>query len=76
MTRGEHGTVSVEDDYRHETVWLKSGEVAELLHVSVKTVSRYAKEGKIPYMRTVGGHRRYPRQGIRDSAKLWQDDND
>jgi excisionase family DNA binding protein len=34
--------------------------VADLLSVSPKTVSRWAKEGKLPFMKTLGGHRRYP----------------
>jgi excisionase family DNA binding protein len=39
--------------------FLTAGEVAELLHVSPKTISRYSNEGKLPYVRTLGGHRRY-----------------
>ena len=46
----------------------KSGEVAEILHVSSKTVSRWAKEGKLPYRMTMGGHRRYPLNQIRQIA--------
>jgi predicted site-specific integrase-resolvase len=29
------------------------------------TVSRWAKEGKLPFMSTLGGHRRYPEAEIR-----------
>ena len=29
------------------------------LHVAPKTVSRWGKEGKLPFIRTLGGHRRY-----------------
>jgi excisionase family DNA binding protein len=39
--------------------------VAELLQVSPKTVARWAKEGKLPFLRTLGGHRRYPEGEIR-----------
>ncbi|MCY7333379.1 MAG: helix-turn-helix domain-containing protein, partial [Pseudanabaena sp. CAN_BIN31] len=35
------------------------GEVAELKAVSVDTVRRWEKEGKIKSIRTDGGHRRY-----------------
>lgn len=49
-------------------VYLRSSEVADLLHVSPKTVSRWAKEGKLPYRRTLGGHRRFPIEGIRALA--------
>jgi excisionase family DNA binding protein len=48
--------------------YLKPGEVAEILHVDVKTVNRYAKEGKLPFLRTLGGHRRYPEAEIRQIA--------
>jgi excisionase family DNA binding protein len=40
--------------------YLRSGEVAELMGISPKTVSRYANEGRLPFQRTLGGHRRYP----------------
>jgi excisionase family DNA binding protein len=44
--------------------YLRTAEVADLLYVSPKTVSRWAKEGKLPFMRTLGGHRRYPEAKI------------
>lgn len=40
--------------------YLRTAEVAKLLHVSPKTVARWAKEDKIPSVRTLGGHRRFP----------------
>ena len=45
--------------------YLRTAEVADILHVSPKTVSRWAKEGKLPFVRTLGGHRRYPDSEIR-----------
>jgi excisionase family DNA binding protein len=39
--------------------FLLSSQVADLLHVSPKTVARWAKQGQLPYRRTLGGHRRY-----------------
>jgi len=42
-----------------------TSEVAQLLRVSPQTVTRWAKEGKLPFLRTVGGHRRYPETEIR-----------
>jgi excisionase family DNA binding protein len=39
--------------------WLRAAEVAARLHVSPKTVSRWAKQGRLPHRRTLGGHRRY-----------------
>jgi excisionase family DNA binding protein len=49
--------------------YLSTGEVADLLYVSPKTVSRWAKEGKLPFMKTLGGHRRYPEAEIRQLAE-------
>jgi excisionase family DNA binding protein len=48
-----------------EPRYLRTAQVAELLHVSPKTVSRWAQEGRLPYLRTLGGHRRYPDREIR-----------
>jgi excisionase family DNA binding protein len=42
------------------TRYLRTAEVADILQVSPKTVSRWAKEGKLPFLKTLGGHRRYP----------------
>jgi excisionase family DNA binding protein len=46
--------------------YLRAAEVAALLQVSPKTVARWAKEGKLPFMKTLGGHRRYPAAKIRE----------
>jgi excisionase family DNA binding protein len=45
--------------------YLRTAQVAELLQVSPKTVSRWAQEGMLPHLRTLGGHRRYPDREIR-----------
>jgi excisionase family DNA binding protein len=47
---------------------LRTAEVADLLHVSPKTVSRWAKLGLLPHLRTLGGHRRFPEAAIRELA--------
>lgn len=39
---------------------LTSGEVATLFRVTTKTVTRWAEAGKLPAIRTLGGHRRFP----------------
>lgn len=44
--------------------YLRVAEVAELFHVSTKTVVRWASEGKLPHVLTLGGHRRFPRAEI------------
>jgi excisionase family DNA binding protein len=48
--------------------YLRTAEVADILHVSPKTVSRWAKEGRLPFLKTLGGHRRYPEAKIRELA--------
>jgi excisionase family DNA binding protein len=38
---------------------LTPAEVAELFAVDPKTVARWAKQGRLPCLKTLGGHRRY-----------------
>ncbi|MBB2987873.1 BldC family transcriptional regulator [Terracoccus luteus] len=38
---------------------LTPGEVARIFRVDPKTVSRWAKEGRLTELRTLGGHRRF-----------------
>jgi excisionase family DNA binding protein len=52
--------------------YLRTAEVAEILYVSPKTVSRWAKEGRLPFLKTLGGHRRYPAAKIRQLADQLQ----
>ncbi|QXC59966.1 BldC family transcriptional regulator [Aquihabitans sp. G128] len=40
-------------------VLLTPGEVALLFRVTPKTVTRWAEAGKLPAIRTLGGHRRF-----------------
>ena len=51
-----------------EKEYLRTAEVARLLSVSPKTVTRWAHEGKLPFARTLGGHRRFPAEHIRELA--------
>lgn len=46
------------------TRYLKTGDVADMLHISPKTVTRWARDGKLPHSRTLGGHRRFPPDAI------------
>ena len=48
--------------------YMLSGEVAELFNVDPKTVSRWARQGKLPYKLTLGGIHRYPRIAIEAMA--------
>ena len=49
--------------------YLTPGEVARLLHVSPKTVNRWANEGRIPCIMTLGGHRRFRRDDVDAAAR-------
>jgi excisionase family DNA binding protein len=42
------------------------GEVAKLFGVDPKTLTRWANEGKIPSLRTLGGHRRFRESVVRE----------
>lgn len=42
-----------------EEQYVKPGEAARLLHVSPKTIDRWALAGRIPCIVTLGGHRRF-----------------
>jgi excisionase family DNA binding protein len=39
--------------------WLTASQAAARLHVSPKTVARWANQGRLAHRRTLGGHRRY-----------------
>ena len=45
---------------------LTPSEVASLFRVDPKTVTRWAKAGKLSSIRTLGGHRRYRETEVRD----------
>jgi excisionase family DNA binding protein len=44
--------------------YLSRSDVAHLLGVSANTVARWAREGRIPCHRTLGGHRRFSRSVV------------
>ncbi|UZN05394.1 BldC family transcriptional regulator [Cellulomonas sp. S1-8] len=45
---------------------LTPSEVATLFRVDPKTVTRWAKSGKLSSIRTLGGHRRYRESEVRN----------
>ncbi len=49
-----------------ETDYLTTGQAARLLGVSPKTVNRWAHEGRIPCIVTLGGHLRVSASLVRD----------
>ena len=48
---------------------LTPAEVASLFRVDPKTVTRWAKAGKLTSIRTLGGHRRYKESEVRQLLK-------
>ena len=52
-----------------DEAYITSGEVARILRVSPKTVARWAKEGRLPHLVTLGGHRRFPSGPIHELAR-------
>lgn len=49
--------------------YLTRGDVARLFEVSPGTVARWAREGKLPFVLTLGGQRRYLRDEIVDLVR-------
>lgn len=49
---------------RPDEEFLTPAQVANMMHVDPKTVTRWAKNGKIGYIFTVGGHRRYRKSEV------------
>ena len=57
-----------------QEVLLTPSEVANLFRVDPKTVTRWAKAGKLTAIKTLGGHRRYKESEVK--ALLGRDDSD
>jgi len=49
-----------------QEVLLTPAEVAKLFRVDPKTVTRWAKAGKLTAVRTLGGHRRYRQSEVQN----------
>ena len=52
-----------------QEILLTPAEVAKLFRVDPKTVTRWAKAGKITAIRTLGGHRRYRQSEVQALLK-------
>lgn len=50
---------------------LTPAEVAAMLRVDPKTVTRWAAQGKLASIRTPGGHRRYSEAEVRGYLTAW-----
>jgi excisionase family DNA binding protein len=52
-----------------ETAFLARSEVSKLLGVSPNTVTRWAREGRLPCQVTLGGHHRFDRELVEQLRK-------
>ena len=62
--------VEVSNFSRDHEVLLTPAEVASLFRVDPKTVTRWAKAGKLTAVRTLGGHRRYRQSEVQSLLNL------
>ena len=66
-----------DDTTRSESDWLTLGEAARFLGVAQSTIRKWADQGGVPAVRTLGGHRRFRRGDLesflaRSSAGRWR----
>jgi excisionase family DNA binding protein len=50
--------------YSDGETYLGVAETARRLLVTPKTVARWAREGRLPHVKTLGGHRKFPESEI------------
>jgi excisionase family DNA binding protein len=65
-------TLRVRTEIKPDTRLLTPAEVAAMLRVDPKTVTRWARGGKLSSIRTPGGHRRYSESEVRGFLNGWQ----
>ena len=61
-------TLQAEPLVQNEHPFLSRGQVAGLFGVSLSTVTRWARTGMIPSLRTPGGHYRFRADDFRDTS--------
>jgi excisionase family DNA binding protein len=54
---------------------LTPAEVAAMFRVDPKTVTRWAKAGKLTSIKTLGGHRRYKESEVKELLKIITSNN-
>lgn len=59
MTRLDLISSNADKPVSEPQVYLSRGDVAEIFNVSPNTITRWADAGKLHFVRTLGGHRRY-----------------
>jgi excisionase family DNA binding protein len=58
------------DEHDQPETLLTPSEVAQLFRVNPKTVTRWARSGKIAAIRTLGGHRRFRASDVRKHLEM------
>jgi excisionase family DNA binding protein len=71
-TPPDERTLFVRAKIKPENRLLTPAEVAAMLRVDPKTVTRWARGGKLSSIRTPGGHRRYSESEVRGFLNGWQ----
>lgn len=61
---------AIELDDAPSDALMTPSEVARLFRVSPKTVTRWARAGRLTAIRTLGGHRRFRAGEVRDLLRL------
>ena len=61
--------IAMQNGYRREDALLTTGEVAMLFRVSHRAVRCWADAGKLPYIRTLGGHRRFMASAVWEALR-------
>jgi excisionase family DNA binding protein len=67
MSEPAQDSTPIGDDY------VTPGEAARYLHVSPKTINRWANDGRIPCIVTLGGHRRFRREDVDAAVRQMSD---
>ena len=68
--------VAMQNGHRREDALLTTGEVAMLFRVSHRAVRCWADAGKLPYIRTLGGHRRFLASAVWEALRGVLPEND
>jgi excisionase family DNA binding protein len=69
--QGESERVSTTQVHPSASALLTPAEVAAAFRVDPKTVTRWAKAGKLSFIRTLGGHRRYLEAEVLAKLASW-----
>jgi len=69
----QQGGLNMPNEANESPNLLSPGEVAEMFRVDPKTVTRWAKAGKLSAVKTLGGHRRYHAHEVHELLRKIQD---